>query len=218
MTKTRKVEYYRLWAGNGGDSGTWDTDFIDIPSDTPDDELDRAVRKAARKVRWRDELPVLVGHYADTDEPEDDEPENVPCVNCGRTDLPLHTNGQCAECGPSEDDAPHIQAECHSDDRLYSAEFNALRWFRQAEDAEILDLATVDWGDEYAADRVGMFMAELIPDVEKMFDYLERYNQAHKEHIGWVCTVNKADALEWLKQCRPGLYQRVLKIEEGDDG
>ena len=30
---------------------------------------------------------------------EDIEP-NVPCVACGRVDLPLHTNGQCGVCGP----------------------------------------------------------------------------------------------------------------------
>jgi len=32
---------------------------------------------------------------------EDDTESNVPCVACGRKDLPLHTNGQCAACGPS---------------------------------------------------------------------------------------------------------------------
>jgi len=26
--------------------------------------------------------------------------ENAPCVKCGRKDLPLHTNYQCAECWP----------------------------------------------------------------------------------------------------------------------
>ena len=36
--KTRLIEYFRLWAGGSGDSGTWDTDMIDIPADTPDVE------------------------------------------------------------------------------------------------------------------------------------------------------------------------------------
>ena len=27
--------------------------------------------------------------------------ENAPCVKCGRTDLPLHENYQCAECWPT---------------------------------------------------------------------------------------------------------------------
>ena len=31
---------------------------------------------------------------------EDSEP-NVPCVACGRKDLPLHISGRCGVCGPS---------------------------------------------------------------------------------------------------------------------
>jgi len=64
----RRVEYYRLW---GGDSGTWDTDFIDIPANTPDDNVDSAIRTAVAKIRWRDEVPTIVGLYADGDEAED---------------------------------------------------------------------------------------------------------------------------------------------------
>lgn len=149
---------------------------------------------------------------------EDDKPEDVSCANCGRTDLPLHTNGQCAECGPNGENAPRIAAECHSDDRLYSAGFNAVPWFQRAKDSDILDLAAVDWGDEYAADEIGMFMATFVPDVERMFDYIERYNQAHKEHIGWVCTVNKDDVLQWLESHRPQLHQQVLAIEQRISG
>ena len=70
--KVRCVEYYRLW---GGDSGTWDTDFIDIPADTPDDNLGQAIRTAAAAIGWRDEVPVVVGYYADADEGEDEDEE-----------------------------------------------------------------------------------------------------------------------------------------------
>ena len=34
------------------------------------------------------------------DEDSDDTESNVPCVACGRDDLPLHTNGRCGACGP----------------------------------------------------------------------------------------------------------------------
>ena len=85
-------------------------------------------------------------------------------------------------------------------------------------DSEVLELAADDWGDSYAADRVGMFMAELVPNVQKMFDYLEHYNQAQTKHIGWICTVNKDHALKWLKAHRPLLHQRMLKIEESENG
>lgn len=28
---------------------------------------------------------------------------NVPCVECGRRDLPLHYNRRCGECGPGDE-------------------------------------------------------------------------------------------------------------------
>jgi len=78
--KTRRVEYYRLWAGNSGDSGTWDTDFIDIPADTPDHKVDEAIRMAAAEIKWRDDVPVIVGCYCDTDE-QGDEGDRDQAVN-----------------------------------------------------------------------------------------------------------------------------------------
>ena len=85
-----------------------------------------------------------------------------------------------------------IRADCHSDDRVYSAAFNALPWFEQADERYILKLAREDWCDGYAADDVGIFMADLVPDVQKMFDYLEHYNSLDKEHIGWTCGSTRA--------------------------
>ena len=71
--RMRPVEYYRLWSGNAGDSGTWDTDMIQIPASTPDDKIEEAVRKAAERIRWRDGPPVLVGIYSVPEVEEDDE-------------------------------------------------------------------------------------------------------------------------------------------------
>jgi len=39
---------------------------------------------------------------------EDDTESNVPCVACGRKDLPLHTNGRCGACGPNPTTNPSI--------------------------------------------------------------------------------------------------------------
>ena len=64
----REVEYFRLWPGNSGDSGTWDTDFIEIPADTPDDQVDAAIREAAAKIEWQKEPPVMVGVIRYTEE------------------------------------------------------------------------------------------------------------------------------------------------------
>jgi hypothetical protein len=62
--RTIKLEYYRLWAGNQGDSGTWDTDVIEVPADTPVDRYDEVIREAAAQIPWRDDAPVIVGHYS----------------------------------------------------------------------------------------------------------------------------------------------------------
>jgi hypothetical protein len=73
-SKTRSVEYYRCWAGNNGDSGTWDTAYIDVPADTPEDRLEEAVREAVAKIDWRDgEAPVLVGLYCAGGEYDEEE-------------------------------------------------------------------------------------------------------------------------------------------------
>jgi hypothetical protein len=70
MTKLRTVEYYRLWSDH-----TWDTDFIDIPADTPDEKLDEAIREAAWEIPWEKELPVIVGcyHAGDEDDEQDEQ-------------------------------------------------------------------------------------------------------------------------------------------------
>lgn len=70
----REVEYFRCWPGNQGDSGVWDTGFIEIPANTPDSKLHQAVQAAADKVEWTDEPPCFVGFYAES-EPLDDEEE-----------------------------------------------------------------------------------------------------------------------------------------------
>ena len=69
---TRTVEYYRLW-----DDRTWDTDFIAIPADTPEDKLEEAVRAAADTVDWRCDMPVAVGLSCSMDEEDgDSDPED----------------------------------------------------------------------------------------------------------------------------------------------
>ena len=68
--KTRQVEYFRCW-----DDHTWDTDFIDIPADTPEDKLNEAVQEAAFKIDWKDDVPAFVGVYCDAEEEEPEQDE-----------------------------------------------------------------------------------------------------------------------------------------------
>ena len=43
--KTRHIEMY---VGTGGDFGTWFTDYIEIPADTPDDKIETVAKDVAR--------------------------------------------------------------------------------------------------------------------------------------------------------------------------
>ena len=43
--KTRAIEVY---LGYGSDHGTWTTEYVDIPENTPDDKIESAARDAAR--------------------------------------------------------------------------------------------------------------------------------------------------------------------------
>lgn len=76
MKKTRTVEYYRLWPIASGDNGTWDTDTIQIPADTPHEtaEIEKAIRKVLSRAEWaNNQHPVQVGLYADTNDTKDED-------------------------------------------------------------------------------------------------------------------------------------------------
>ena len=43
--KTRPIEMY---VGEGSDSGTWYTEYVDIPIDTPEDKIEEVAKDQAR--------------------------------------------------------------------------------------------------------------------------------------------------------------------------
>ena len=71
MKELKQVEYFRCWAGSGGDSGTWDTDYIEIPKETDYANMDKAILAACQYIDWEDEIPVLVGLYSIPDNEDD---------------------------------------------------------------------------------------------------------------------------------------------------
>ena len=60
---TRTIEYFRCWSDR-----TWDTDFIEIPADTPDNEIEAAVRFYAQQIDWVEDPPMFVGVYCTMDD------------------------------------------------------------------------------------------------------------------------------------------------------
>ena len=101
-----------------------------------------------------------------------------------------------------------VEAEVHDDDHQFEIFFNATPWFWQATDAEIGDLARIEWAFDYAADDVAEFFdtpewAALSPDYDKITDMFK-----YKEK-GFGCRVDEDKALAWLKKYRPALHAKL---------
>jgi hypothetical protein len=97
-----------------------------------------------------------------------------------------------------------IPAECHSDDYIIEAQFDAEPWFLQASDEEITQLARCEWRGDYPADAVAMFMADKSDLVGDVFKYVELV--AHRKNSpGFECSVDPQAALNWIREHRPHL-------------
>ena len=102
-----------------------------------------------------------------------------------------------------------IKAECHADDQVLRATFDATPWFEQASCEDIGKLAACDWGGDYPADEVAQFMAEQDGEVRKMFQYLDIVG-----NLGFECHVDRDDAIAWLRMFR----HAVAALIESEDG
>jgi hypothetical protein len=76
--KTRSVEVLRCWAGNGHDSGTWDTYFVDVPADIPEDRLEEVARATMYELlseEARADLVHVALYWEDDEDLGDEEDE-----------------------------------------------------------------------------------------------------------------------------------------------
>ncbi len=106
-----------------------------------------------------------------------------------------------------------INAECHSDDRVREADFDATPWFRQASAESIAGLAACGWGGDYPADGVAHFMAEHNEEVGKVFQYLDLVSDK-KDAPGFECHVDETDAMAWLRENRRAVSMTLDKVED----
>ena len=101
-----------------------------------------------------------------------------------------------------------IRAEAHDDNHAFEIEFDAAAWFEQASDETILKLAECGWEYDYPADEVAIWMAEKNEDLAHMFAYIQAVANTRKS-CGFECSVDKADAVAWLKLNRSHLLQQI---------
>lgn len=127
-------------------------------------------------------------------------------------------NMQSAQTNTNESNG--IRAEAHSDDRVFEVSLNAVPWFQQASEQEVLNLARCGWGGGEASDLVVESFIGKDVQVDEMFGYLHliRDSREKKDQCGFECTVNKEDALSWLARNRPTLAALLSDADECPPG
>lgn len=108
-----------------------------------------------------------------------------------------------------------IRAECHSDDFLVTAKFDAAPWFAQATEDEIMMLARQEWGGDYAADAIVHHLESEAgyESIDAIFAYLSRRPTTPSgEMIGFEVNVHAPDALQWLLANRMGVFDEVAVV------
>lgn len=106
--------------------------------------------------------------------------------------------------------SPSIQAEAWPDERPFSVDFDANRYFSQASDEELRRLAAVDFCHDDYSDEVALFMASFDSRVQRVFDYLEVADKG-----GFECAINEVDAMSWLKAHREGVWALIMCDKAG---
>jgi hypothetical protein len=98
-----------------------------------------------------------------------------------------------------------IRAEVHSDDRVHEVKFDAMKWFEQASDQEILDLANeAGWGGDREADAVALHLEDENEEIEALMEYVRAQDAG-----GFECHVNVEDAMRWLKANKPQVFSQL---------
>jgi hypothetical protein len=104
---------------------------------------------------------------------------------------------------------PVVSATIHSDDHHSVAAFQANRWFSDASDDEVKELAAVNWGADLEADDVAYFMEPLDLEVELVLDYSRTGKQLSGDPMGFEVLVDRTEALAWLAVHRPELFKEL---------
>lgn len=105
-----------------------------------------------------------------------------------------------------------IPAYARSLDGVFEARFDALPYFLDADDQELMEL--------YKADFSGLPAAELAYSLRDLEDLARLFAQVERVHdgvsLGFQCEVEREPALEWISANRPELAARIERRPDVD--
>lgn len=113
---------------------------------------------------------------------------------------------------------PHeIPAEVHTDCYTEETNFDAIRWFEQASDEEILQLHECGWGGDNPSDEVALYFENKkgYENVTEVFETLQILRR--KEDLGFECHVEEEKALNWIEKNRPYLHAIITNDDQGEN-
>src|SRR5690606_31828960 len=79
----------------------------------------------------------------------------------------------------------------------------------KAPDEDLARLIECGFSGDQPADQVAIELAESNPEIGAMFTYLEARNKASRKSIGLEVSVDPDEALSWLKQNRPSVFNHI---------
>lgn len=151
----------------------------------------------------------VAGELSWGDEPEGSGYQTLKAINILKADEAIRRlvkdKGAHLESGGAA--SLVIPAEVYTDDYYEEARFDAAKWFEEATDDEVLELARCGWGGEYASDRVAEWTANLNPSVRAVLDSTGRVRG--RKMVGFECHVSEPSAMRWLAKHRPALFQKI---------
>lgn len=105
-----------------------------------------------------------------------------------------------------------IAATAWSDDHVVEIRFDATKWFENASDLEIVELAREGWANGSTSDYVADFFR--YDETKDLFDYLEAKETVRRfdpfgEEVGYGCRVDSSAALDWVTAHRMHLLLRL---------
>jgi hypothetical protein len=106
-----------------------------------------------------------------------------------------------------------IPARAQSADGVFEAHFDALPYFVNAEDQELMELFKGDFTGLSAAELAYSFR-DSNADLARIFEHVERAHDGIS--LGFVCVVERAPALDWITKNRPKLAERIERRPEVD--
>jgi hypothetical protein len=101
-----------------------------------------------------------------------------------------------------------IPANIHSDDHVFSVDFDAEAWFKQATKKAILGLQSINYRGDYEADAVGEYFERANQQIRDLFKYIRLTKQ------GFEVVVDAKKAEAWLKKNKPKVWEACLTADE----